>query len=233
LPCQQETFFGASQKQMTTQSNKCPRCGENFVPKGWVRSRHFATCRVVVRAQLQHRELRKIYSNLDSTPPATLSGPNVDNYVERSGASVRIPSSSTYLPDDAPEMTPQQHMAADANKEYDPITPYLDSLPLFDPVHVRECLRWGPKPSVITPQARKTIQFLSCTSMDDGLTRSHMTAILKFVKSLKGPDSALLPKTVDACWNVMEKVFPKHTKPSMYHSITIENVTLFQQNVTF
>ena len=218
---------------MTTQSNKCPRCGENFVPKGWVRSRHFATCRVVVRAQLQHRELRKIYSNLDSTPPATLSGPNVDNYVERSGASVRIPSSSTYLPDDAPEMTPQQHMAADANKEYDPITPYLDSLPLFDPVHVRECLRWGPKPSVITPQARKTIQFLSCTSMDDGLTRSHMTAILKFVKSLKGPDSALLPKTVDACWNVMEKVFPKHTKPSMYHSITIENVTLFQQNVTF
>jgi hypothetical protein len=188
---------------MTTESNKCPRCGENFGPKGWGRSRHFAKCRVVVRAQRYHRELRKTYSNLDSTPPATLSGPNVDtNYVERR------PSSSNHFPDEAPEMTPIHHMAADANKEYDDITRYLDSLPLFDPVHVRECLRWGPKQSVITPQARKTMQFLSCTSMDDGLTRSHMTAILKFVKSLKGPDSALLPKSVDSCWNLMEKVFP-------------------------
>ena len=222
---------------MTTQSNKCPRCGKNFEPKGWSRSRHFAKCPVVVRAQIHHRDLRKTYSNLDSTPPATLSGPNVDKYGERSGSFVRRPSSSTYLPDEAPEMTPQQHMAADANKEYDNITRHLDSLPFFDPVHVRECLHWGPKPSVITPQARKTIQFLSCTSMDDGLTRSHMTAILKFVKSLKGPDSVLLPKSVDACWNVMEKVFPlsprDNTKPSMYHSITIENVTPIQQNVTF
>jgi hypothetical protein len=42
--------------------------------------------------------------------------------------------------------------------------------------------------------------------MEDGLTRSQMKAILKFVKSLSVADSKLLPDSVGTCWKVIEKV---------------------------
>jgi hypothetical protein len=42
--------------------------------------------------------------------------------------------------------------------------------------------------------------------MEDGLTRSQMKAILKFVKSLTVADSKLLPDSVGTCWKVIEKL---------------------------
>jgi hypothetical protein len=70
---------------------------------------------------------------------------------------------------------------------------FIQSLPSFDPVYVTACVGWGPKPTCVTNRARLTLQFLNSTCYGDGLSTKHMGVILKFIKSLRGPDSAVLP----------------------------------------
>ena len=83
---------------------------------------------------------------------------------------------------------------------------YLQSLPLLDPEYVRECVHWGPNAKKISKRAKITLQFLSCLCLDDGLSKIHMTAILKFIKTLRETDTALLPDSIDGCWSILETV---------------------------
>jgi len=83
---------------------------------------------------------------------------------------------------------------------------YLQSLPLLDPEYVRECVGWGPNANKISERDKITLQFLSCMCLDDGLSKKHMTAILKFIKSLNETDTSLLPNSIDGCWSILETV---------------------------
>ncbi len=86
------------------------------------------------------------------------------------------------------------------------ITTYLESLPGLDTEYILQCLHWLPRPTAITDSTRLAVKFLSCTCAGDGLSTNHMKGILKFIKCLRGPDAALLPNSIETCWNTIEEV---------------------------
>jgi hypothetical protein len=174
-------------------TQKCKRCGMN-VTNGWSKTKHFKECTVVLSAQNKHlRNLRNIYYNVEGTPMSSMPCENNEE------CSVHNHSPPTQMPH-------QHETSDDVHIRLDNVTRYLDSQSLLDTTHIRECLQWGPDTKAITDQARITLKFLSSVCMEDGLTRSQMKAILKFVKSLSVADSKLLPDSVGTCWKVIEKV---------------------------
>jgi hypothetical protein len=86
------------------------------------------------------------------------------------------------------------------------IMAYLASLPGLDTEYILQCLHWLPRPTAISDSTRLALKFLSCTCAGYGLSNNHMKGVLKFIKCLRGPDSALLPNSIETCWNTIEKV---------------------------
>ncbi len=80
------------------------------------------------------------------------------------------------------------------------ISTYLASLPGLNTAYIQQCIHWRPRPTAISNnRARIALRFLSSTCAGDGLSRNHMKGILKFIKILRRPDGALLPKSIDTC----------------------------------
>jgi hypothetical protein len=164
----------------------------------WVekQSLHALLSGLDLSAKQFQRDMRNTYFILE-TPPMSRENSACDENVNHSSYDYAHFEEETQVEDEGiSEM--MQRLAT--------VTAHLDSLTALDPQHVMECVHWGPKPKVISERTRKTIQFLSCTCMEDGLSRKQMRAVLKFIKSLRGPDSALLPKSVAGCWSIMEMV---------------------------
>jgi hypothetical protein len=86
------------------------------------------------------------------------------------------------------------------------VSTYLASLPGLDTAHILQCINWRARPTVISKRAKLALRFLSCTFAGDGLSRNHMKGILKFIKSLKGPENAELPTSIETCWKQIEEV---------------------------
>jgi hypothetical protein len=170
-------------------------------------------CSVVLAAKQFQRDMRNTYFNLE-TPPLSRGKGALDKSVNRS--STHYENLDCPMEHDPPEDQPEVEDAwnSEMTHRLATVTAHLDSLPALDPNHVLEFVHWGPKPKVISKETRKTIQFLSCTCMEDGLSRTLMRAILKYIKDLRGPDTALLPASVEGCWSIMETVRNKnHTSP--------------------
>ncbi len=179
---------------------------------GW-ENNHYMHCSVVLAAKQFQRDMRNTYFNLE-TPPLSRGKGACDESVNDS--STHYANVDCTMEHETPEEQPEVEDAwtSEMTQRLPTVTAHLDSLPALDPNHVMECVHWGPKPKVISERTRKTIQFLSCTCMEDGLSRTHMRAILKYIKGLRGPDTALLPASVEGCWSIMETVRTTNHTPS-------------------
>lgn len=195
----------------STQHNCCKRCGAQF-PKWQGVSCHYKKCSVVVSSQYHDSISHHPNDNIDRTASSTEMVDD-ESYLEEIYDAW---DDDSIFPRTNETMSQQQPPATDSPDTVlaTNVASFIQSLPLFDPAYVRACVGWGPKPSCVTNnRARKTLQFLSCTSFGDGLSKQHMGIILKFIKSLRGPDSAVLPHSTEGCWSVMETV----TFPAFVH----------------
>jgi hypothetical protein len=188
-----------------TEAQVCQRCRQNMQRRGGGPA-HWRTCVAVQAAENYQRSLEAHYFN-DGTFTTPSSANGTDNT-----------NSNTQGEDDSEpffaETTEQNSMQDVADKNTtqasdiitSSITTYLASLPGLDSEYVLQCLHWLPRPTAITESTRLALKFLSCTCAGDGLSNNHMKGILKFIKCLRGPDAALLPQSIETCWNTIEEV---------------------------
>ena len=73
----------------------------------------------------------------------------------------------------------------------------------LDPYFLQHYAKWGPRgvPRAVTECSR----FLRCSEVGSGSSRRHAQTFLDYTKSMGGR-AHLLPKTVEGCWKVIEKV---------------------------
>jgi hypothetical protein len=192
--------------------NQCKRCGDTMY-HGW-ENNHYMHCPVVLAAKQFQRDMRKTYHYVDTPPLFRVQGPCDESVHDCASHNA---NEGFPMGHESPEEPEEQNACtSEMTQQLATVTAHLDSLPALDPNHVMGCMNWGPKPQKISYRTRKTIQFLSCTCMEDGMSRMHMRAILKYIKGLRGPDTALLPASVEGCWNIMETVrITNHTPPKM------------------
>ncbi len=196
-----------SHKQVveTTQAHFCQRCRQTMHARGGGPA-HWRTCLAVQAAENYQRSLEAHYFN-DGTFTTPLSANGTDNNTSHSAGEE---DSDLFFAETTEGISPQ--LAGDNNSTQASdiistnITTYLASLPGLDTEYILECLHWRPRPTAITDSTRLALKFLSCTCAGDGLSNNHMKGILKFIKCLRGPDTALLPNSIETCWNTTEEV---------------------------
>ena len=102
------------------------------------------------------------------------------------------------------------------------VNEYTESLArrgTLDPLFLNHYAKWGPKP--VGRVVQESCKFLRSAEVGTGLSRRHAQTFLDYAKSLGGR-SHLLPRTVEGCWSVVEKV--------TFHNV---NVTFHCRIVTF
>ena len=168
----------------TKQPHICQRCQEEVACGGG--PSHLRTCLALLAAHNYQRTLEKHYCNDESyrTPTAE----------EQSNLLLEETTE-----DNSPEIVSKNNSTQGSDIVSENITTYLASLPGLDSEYILECVNWRPRPTAITDPTRLALQFLSCTCSGDGMSKNHMKGILKFIKSLRGPDAALLPKSTETC----------------------------------
>ncbi len=187
----------------TTPDNCCKRCGRQF-PTWQGVSAHYRKCSVVVSSHSHASISQHQNDNIYRTPKST-EMVHDESYLQIIHDEW---DDDNVFPRTTNETMPQERPATDSVDNVLPtqVQTFIQSLPLFNPAYVVACVRWGPKPTCVTNRVRITLQFLSCTSYGDGLSKKHMGVILKFIKSLRGPNSAVLPHSTEGCWSVMKTV---------------------------
>jgi hypothetical protein len=99
----------------------------------------------------------------------------------------------------------------DSVEERDPLTrlnmtAYMETLAergTLDPLFVNQYAAYGPRE--VTDDVAEACRFLRCTEVGSGTSRRHAQAFLDYTKSVGG-NADTLPKTVEGCWNLVEKV---------------------------
>ena len=195
----------------------CLRCGVDF--SGRLPRHHYESCTAVKAAQRYKQHLESTYYQVDQTTTTT---PNVDN------GTMSHTQHFEFLHNDNTEddmtganATPTADNDRDESDAVSKdVAQYLASLQMIDTEYILKCRLWQPKPNAISNKERLTLKFLSTTCAGNGLSKQHMKGILTFIKSLQGPDPALLPDSIEGCWSKMDMVRPnpgskhKHTRPS-------------------
>jgi hypothetical protein len=119
------------------------------------------------------------------------------------------------------------------------MTAYMETLAergTLDPVFVNQYAACGPRE--VTINVSEACRFLRCTEVGSGTSRRHAQAFLDYTKSVGG-SADHLPKTVEACWNLVEKVTFRNvyvTFPNMYDIVLYIakiNRDISFSNVTF
>jgi hypothetical protein len=91
---------------------------------------------------------------------------------------------------------------------------YMESLAergTLAPAFLHTYGKWGPRP--VSRIVTEACRFLRTTEVGCGSSRRHGQTFLDYAKSLGGR-AHLLPKTVEGCWKLVEKV------SGMAHSVT-------------
>ena len=102
------------------------------------------------------------------------------------------------------------------------ISTYMEDLALrgtLDPYFLHQYAKWGPRgvSRVVTECAR----FLRCSEVGSGSSRRHAQTFLDYTKSMGGR-AHLLPKSVEGCWNVIEKVTFRTVVVTLHYVLIIE-----------
>ena len=180
----------------------CLRCGVDFSTR--LPRHHFESCTAVVAAERYKQQLESNYFNVDqrtTTPPVDY-GTSLQTH--RLEVSHDITEDQTTGSNATPDADNNDRHRSDAVST--DVAQYMGSLPMIDPEYILKCRLWQPKPTEISNKARLTLKFLSTTCAGNGLSKQHMKGILTFIKSLQGPDPALLPDSIEGCWSKMEVV---------------------------
>ena len=101
----------------------------------------------------------------------------------------------------------------------------------LDPHFLHKYASWGPRG--VDPIVAKCARFLRCTEVGSGSSRRHAQTFLDYTKSIGGR-AHILPRTVEGCWKMMEKVtFQTFIVTFHYYCITfvIVMVTSHYMNV--
>ena len=100
------------------------------------------------------------------------------------------------------------------------MTAYMETLAergTLDPVFVNQYAACGPRE--VTINVSEACRFLRCTEVGSGTSRRHAQAFLDYTKSVGG-NADTLPKTVEGCWNLVEKV------TFLYVNVTFPNIMI-------
>jgi hypothetical protein len=179
----------------------CSKCGVSL--RGWSSVNHVKYCAVAKAAQHQ---MQRGCATLLSTPVTVNQTIEPDDSRGYEGEVVSEEESSTTSTGNRNEEN--KHNGSNQNQIASEISSYLSSLKKFDPSHIVECLHWGPSHQSKTSQSTRVVaKFLRVTMLGDGLSRSHMQAILDFTHDMGGKKAALLPKKINGCWKALTKVF--------------------------
>jgi hypothetical protein len=189
----------------TTQAHFCPRCRQTMHPRGGGPA-HWRTCVAVQAAENYQRSLEAHYFNDGSlTTPISANGTH-NTTAHSPGEEDSDLGFAETTEDISPQIVGDNNSTQASAIISTNITTYLASLPGLDTEYILQCLHWLPRPTAITDSTRLALKFLSCTCAGDGLSNNHMKGILKFIKGLRGPDTALLPNSIETCWNTIEEV---------------------------
>ena len=189
-----------------TKAHFCQHCSQRWQPKGGGPA-HRKTCVAVQAAENYQRSLEALYFNDGSfTTPVTDIRQDNTNSHSRGEEDSHLFNAETPDENSTQIMSDNNTTQAISDTISTNITAYLASLPGLDTEYILQCLHWLPRPTAITDSTRLALKFLSCTCAGDGLSKNHMKGILKFIKCLRGPDSALLPNSIETCWNTIEEV---------------------------
>jgi hypothetical protein len=179
-------------------AGKCSKCGET-VRGGWGHVQHEKICRKVRSANKNNDPAT---TNVFHTPvtynkePETSSdAENVcggeDNFDTHNG-------NQWFSNDLDPTVL---------NNGTSSVSSYLASLTDVDPQHICECIDWGcNNKTVISDETREVAKFLKVAMKGNGLSVDHTQAFLDYTHAMGGKKAALLPKTVDGCWNAITRV---------------------------
>ena len=172
----------------------CPRCGVAFSTR--LPRHHYESCTAVVAAERYKQQLESTYFDVEKRTTT----PHVIDY----GTSSH--TQPLELSHDAEDETTRANATPDADNDRDrcdavstDVAQYMASLPMIDTEYIMKCIHWQPKPTAISKEARLTLKFLSTTCAGKGMSKQHMKGILTFIKSLQGPDPALLPDSIEGC----------------------------------
>ena len=86
------------------------------------------------------------------------------------------------------------------------VSSYMEDLAVkgtLDPYFFNKYASWGPRG--VSRTVSECARFLRCTEVGSGSSRRHAQTFLDYTKSIGGR-AHLLPKTVEGCWRLVEKV---------------------------
>lgn len=190
-------------------STICKRCNSQF-PRGGG-DQHFKNCVAARAAKQYQRDMDALYVfNESYTTPnqAESSWESTSSHTVGVHEELDVLDAETAL--DNLQEQGNNNNTEDQKKICTTISTYLASLPGLDTEYIQQCINWRPRPKALSNRARLALKFLSCTCAGDGISKNHMKGILKFVKSLKGPDPAKLPHSIETCWSQVQQVYPLH-----------------------
>jgi len=177
---------------------KCLKCGET-VRGGWGHVQHEKICRKVRSANMNNDPAT---TNAFHTPVAYSKEPETSSDAENvcgGDDNFDTNNGNQWFSNDLDP--PVLHNGTSS------VSSYLASLTDVDPQHICECIDWGcNNKTVISDETREVAKFLKVAMMGKGLSVDHTQAFLDYTHAMGGKKAALLPKTVDGCWNAITRV---------------------------
>ena len=177
---------------------KCSKCGET-VRGGWGHVQHEKICRKVRSANMNNDPAT---TNVFHTPVADNKEPDTSSDAENvcgGEDNFDTHNGNQWFSNDLDPTV--------LNNGTSSVSSYLASLTDVDPQHICECIDWGcNNKTVISDETREVAKFLKVAMKGKGLSVDHMQAFLDYTHAMGGKKAALLPKTVDGCWNAITRV---------------------------
>ena len=102
------------------------------------------------------------------------------------------------------------------------ISTYMEALAVrgtLGPNFLQQYAKWGPRG--VSRAVTECSRFLRCSEVGSGSSRRHAQTFLDYTKSIGGRAHPL-PKTVEGCWNVIEKVTFRTVVVTFHYVLIIE-----------
>jgi hypothetical protein len=113
------------------------------------------------------------------------------------------------------------------------ISSYMEALAVrgtLDPHFLHHYAKWGPRG--VSHVVIECARYLRCTEVGSGSSRRHAQTFLDYTKSIGGR-AHLLPKTVEGCWNVLEKVTFRTVVVTFHYVVIVEcHILLISSNIS-
>jgi len=179
-------------------AGKCSKCGET-VGVGWGHAQHDRICRKVRSANIMNYPAT---TNVFHTPAPDNEVPDASGDTDNACG-----GDDTLTTQNGNEWWDNDLETSVLHNGTSSLSSYLSSLTDVDPEHICECIDWGcNNKTVISDDTREIAKFLKVAMLGKGLSVDHMQAFLDYTHAMGGKKAALLPKTVDGCWNAITRV---------------------------